>query len=228
MNLAELASAFLLAACLPAAAAEFEGWIHLKMNDGKNDVQIAYAKKGDRMRLEMPAANAKGEGLSGAAIIDSAKNEMIMLMPDQGMAMVMPMQTVIDQASAAAAPDAADGTWEATGEKRQILGYECEKYLATNADGRFEIWATTALGHFIGPAALSPLQKRGAIKGWEAALAGQSFFPMEVIGYDRREQRTFTLQTTKVQPTSLADALFTVPDGLPRMDMGAMMGVFGR
>lgn len=202
-----------------ARAASFEGWVYSTLQDGKNGTELVYAIKGERLRIEMPGE--KG-GFSGAAIMDPVTQRMTVIMPDQKMAMVMPMQQAVEKV-ADGATGSDGGTWEKTGEQREILGYLCSKYIGTTADGRFEVWATEELGRFVGPGSLNPMQRKRA-KGWEQMLAGQDFFPLEMTGYNRKGKPSFSLMTTKVVAGPLDDGLFTVPSDYQTMDMGAMMG----
>ncbi len=204
-----------------AMAADFTGRVYSTLQDGRTTTELVYALSGDHMRIDMPDGKA---GFKGAAILDLSAQQMTVVMAEQKMAMVMPMQKAMDQALAEA--NKADGTWEKTTEHRDILGYDCTKYVGTNQDGRFEIWATQELGRFVGPGALNPMQRKQA-KGWEQLLAGKDFFPMKVTGFDQKGKETFSLETTKVDRTPLPDSLFTVPEGYQIMDMSGMMGAMG-
>lgn len=211
----------MLGCVITSRAADFEGWIHSVIKDGKNEVALSYAIKDQRMRVEMPAE--KG-GPMAAAILNTAKQEMTIVMAEEKMAMVMPLKQAVGKAEKEI--EQANATWEKTGETKDILGYSCTKYIGTNNGERYEVWATDELGRFVGPGALNPMQRKKA-GGWEQMLAGQNFFPLEMTGYDRKGKTSFTLTTKKVERKSLADSLFTVPEGYQTMNMGNMLGGMG-
>jgi len=88
------------------------------------------------------------EGMNAAAIIDTGKQMITVLMPAQSMYMTMPMKQTIDKATSGKVNR--DTALENTGITKNILGYEYTKYLAKGRDGTTEIWATTELGSFMG------------------------------------------------------------------------------
>lgn len=142
------------------------------------------------------------------------------------MYMTMPMQQTMDKVSSGKISD--DTTLENTGITKNILGYECTKYLSKGRDGTTEIWATTELGSFmgLGSGMQGPMGGKKAKPAWEKAIAGKDFFPLLVIGHGKRKNK-FTLTTTSVERQSLSDSVFQAPEGYRKFDMGAMMQGMG-
>src|SRR5258705_2305140 len=150
-----LAGASLLPVTLPAAST-FEGKLHMKMSSpGKKDAtEMDYRIKAGRARIDMQAPEGKASAPLGGMIIDYAKQETTMLIPQQQLYMVMSMAGAAKNAPAASneqqAPKKSDVTLEKTGETETILGYKCEKYLIKSEknDGTTAMWVTEQLGTF--------------------------------------------------------------------------------
>lgn len=203
------------------AAKSFEGVVTMKITSGQGAPHtLTYSIKDGSIRTDMQVK----PGMSAAVIFLPAKDEMIMLMPDQSMYMVMPIKHAIAQATG---DEGSNVTLEKTGETKKILGYTCTKYLAKGPEGVTEIWATDELGTFMGLGAGmgGPMGGRAAKPAWESALMGKEFFPLLVEG--KAKGRTFRLETTSVEPKSLPANQFAPPAGFRKFDMGAMMQGMG-
>jgi len=202
----------------PLTAAPFEGTLRMTLSDGRSaPMPLTYSVKGDKLRTEVTM-----EGMTMVAIMDTTKNEIIMLMPGQPMYMVMPMQEAATQVTGKTATDA---TIDKTGETETILGYLCTKYLVSSEDGVVEMWATDKLGKFIGLGGALQNPMGGSKKSapsWERALAGRDFFPLRISSVPGAKQ-TFRLEVTAVEAKSLPDSDFVAPPGHQRMNMGGMM-----
>jgi hypothetical protein len=208
---------------VPAAlvAASFEGKVTFKITSGKDKAQeMTYQIKGDKFRMEIPAA--KGQGMGGM-IMDLGKREMIMLMDEQKMYMSM----AIPQAAVeAAAKQGDDVTLEKTSETEKILGYTATKYIATHKNEKTDLWLAEGLGTFMSMSNANPMGGgRGGSqqKAWEKVLAGKELFPLRVVGRDKGGKENFRMEVTAIDKTSLPDSLFAPPAGYQKFDMGGMM-----
>lgn len=204
-------------------AKTFEGTVHMKITTaGEGSHQLSYSIKGTKLRTEIQAS----DDMSATTIMDLTKDEVIMLIPGQPMYMTMSLKG----AAAKAAGGEIDNTkLENTGITETILGYPCTKYIAHSKEGDVEIWATSELGAFMGlGGGMGGMMGGPKPKaGWEQALSGKSFFPLRVKSATGT-RKAFTLETTKIEAHSLPDALFTVPAGYQKFDMGGMMqGLMG-
>ena len=205
------------------SAKTFEGTVKMTMSGSRGETHhISYSIKESLIRTEISG----NEGMSAAAIIDTKKQMITVLMPAQSMYMTMPMKQTMDKVSSGKVPR--DTALENTGITKQILGYECTKYLAKGRDGTTEIWATTELGSFmgLGGGMQGPMGRSKPKPAWEQAIADKDFFPLLVIGHGKRKNK-FTLTTTSVERQSLSDSLFEAPEGYRKFDMGAMMQGMG-
>jgi hypothetical protein len=211
------------------AAESFEGTVTMSITSSSKDgpQSMNFSIKEGFMRMDM--ASSKG---AMSSIMDFKNNQMIILMAQQRMYMVQPLPQPGAQAPSPAegspAPKPARATapesFQDTGVKETILGYECTKYLATGAEGTSEIWVTDQLGTFTGLYhGGGPGRRPQGAPAWESALKGKNFFPMRVVT-TTNGKGTFKLEVTAVDKTSLPDSLFAPPEGWTKFDMGAMMG----
>ncbi len=223
----------LLAAAAAVAASAFEGRVTLAFKSGREAEQvIAYAMKDGKVRMEPQIEEAGG----AAMILDVAKQQMTVLMPDQAMYFVMPLRSA--PAAGAVRENEPAAKVEKTGETDVILGYVCEKYLSTERGEVTELWLTEELGAFAGLGGGNPMAGmmggpgggrggKAAGGGWEKALQGKTgAFPLRVVTRDARGRETFRLEARKIEPGKLPDALFAPPEGFQKMSL-PMMGGFG-
>jgi hypothetical protein len=217
----KFASLIVLAVLFPlvGSAASFEGKVNFKMSSPRGQPQeISYNIKGDKIRVEMPGQNAMG-----GMIMDLTKKEMTMIMNEQKMYMTMAMPDATPPASTKKSDEV---KLEKTGDKETIHGHSAEKYIATSADSKTELWLGQGLGSFM-MAKGNPMGRgRGsdsAMQAWERALAGKELFPLRVIGKDKDGKETFRMEATAIEKTSLPDSMFTPPPGFQKFDMGGMM-----
>lgn len=234
MKLLPLILAGLSLACASAlSAATFEGKVSLGMKSNKEAEQVIdYAMKDGLVRMEPKMADAGGT----AMIMNWAKQEMIILMPEQQMYMVMPMKMPAGAAGARA--DGPEPTVEKTGKTETILGYTCEQYVTTEGGQTTEMWITDQLGTFMGLSAGNPMggamggggrgAKGASTAGWEKALKGkEGAFPLRVIARDNKGRETFRLEAKKIEPGPLPASLFTPPAGFQKFSMPGMGGFGG-
>jgi hypothetical protein len=211
-----LASALLAPAAIFAAS--FEGKVTMTMKSGKEKpMDITYALKGDKMRIEFP--NQKGKA---GMVMDTSKKQMLMIMDEQKMYMTYTIpETVVQNAE----KQTAQTKFEKTNETEKILGYTATKYIATSPDGITDIWLAEGLGRYMSFNQNPMGRGRGAAtpQGWEQALAGKDLFPLRVVGKDKKNAETFRMEVTAIQKESLPESLFTPPADYKSFDMGGMM-----
>lgn len=208
------------AALVPAAigAVPFEGKVTFKMSSAREKAQeMRYAIKGDKIRIEFP--NQKE---MGGMIMDTTKQEMVMIMDAQRMYMVMP---TAGAGAAAGGEPGPEPKLEKTGKTERILGYTAEQYVSTQDGTKTEFWLAEGLGTFAGLNQGGPGGRRGGgiPAGWERALAGKPLFPLRVIGYDKGNKESFRMEVTAIDKQALPDGMFAPPADYQRMDMGGMM-----
>ncbi|MFI5357244.1 MAG: DUF4412 domain-containing protein [Opitutales bacterium] len=213
-------SALLCAGAISAHA--FEGTVHMTISNGQGEThQLAYSLKNGLTRIDINVSDNR----TASAILDLAKDEMIVLMPGQPFYMTMSIKHSVEQAVGQAADEV---TLEKTAATTRILGYPCTKYLSKSKDGVTEIWATDQLGGFSGLGNMlgGPRSRASKAPGWEKAVVGKDFFPLRVISSSSRNGN-LSLEVTAVEPKSLPDSLFAPPPGSRKFDMGGMMPGMG-
>lgn len=223
-----LLSALVLSTPLAALAANFEGKVTMKMSGPTGSPQqLNFSLKEGLSRIDMSM-----QGQTAAMIFEPAKQQMTMLMPEQKMYMV---HSVADQQRPGGAAAGEQATFEKTGEKEKILGYDCVKYVSKSKEGTSDIWITDQLGTFMGLGGGNPMAAMGggrrgnqggaALQAWERELRGKDAFPLRVVTRSNEGKETFRMEATAVEKQSLPASLFTVPSDY--QDMGAMMRGMG-
>ena len=221
-----LAVGALLTAVQTFAAGTFEGKVSLAITASKGrPMNLDYSLKGQKVRMDMQA-----EGNQVASIMDMAKLEMLMLMPDQQMYMVMPIKQPVEQAIAKQGESTAD--IEVTGKTDTILGYKCSQILVKDKGTVTEMWVAEGLGMFMGLGGGGPMgggmmggRKSANAAKWEEALKGKGGFPLRVITRDAKGKDTFKMEATKIEPGSLPDSLFSPPAGYQKFEMPNLGGM---
>lgn len=204
-----------------SAASTFEGALRMQMTSGKEKpFEIDYLLKDGKARI-VPQMGQKG---SMAMIMDTAKMEMTVLMPEQKMYMVSSIKSATEEAAKQAGT--ADIVPEKTGRKEKILGYTCEEYLMKSKDGTTSaVWVTEEIGAFagLGGGGMGGGRGRGATaQAWENAFAGKNQFPMRVVGLDKKGVENFRMEVTKIEKKSVADSEFVPPAGYQKFEMPPM------
>ena len=221
-NLRSLLLGFLCTAltAIGLTAADFEGTIAMTIKEGSRSHDVSYATKGGKLRISM-AAGPMGEVNS---IVDLAAGKILMLMPAQGMYMEMPVGNEVNAVIAEHTPDSK--RLKRTDKTTKILGYTCRQYLFDEDAGPVEIWATDELGQFVALPRGNPMQQAKTKAGWDQFIDGD-FFPMRVVALNHQGKERMRWEVSGVKPQKLSPALFTVPAGLKKFDMGGMMQGLG-
>jgi hypothetical protein len=209
-----------LVAPLTLNAAVFEGKVRIKMTAGQSGHEIEYSIKEGFLRTDMNA----GKDESASMIMNFTKHEMTILMPQQKMYMVRPLQS--DTGKTRPQDEA---TLEKTSETETILGYPCVKYIAKSKDSTADLWLTDKLGSFAGfGGGGGPMGRNSGgpkAQSWARALEGKDFFPLRVVSTQTKSGEKFTMEAVSVEKQTLPDSLFTPPEDY--QDMGGMMRGLG-
>jgi len=205
-----LALIIFLLAGITFAQEAFEGKVQFNVEeDGQKQVMDYYAKD-KKFRLDMPE---KG----GSVIFDSQKFKMYVIMDEQKMYMensMMPMTA------------GAGGSISKTGETRNILGYDCEKFLFDQKDMKGEAWMTKELGAF-----MFFMESQQDMPDWQSEVLDAGYFPLHVTQHNTRKNVTSIYDVKEVTPMELSDDLFVVPSSYQKMDLmnlGGLENLFGK
>lgn len=200
---------FLLAGTAIAQEA-FEGKVIFDVEeDGQQQVMDYYAKD-KKFRMEIPD---KG----GTILFDSNKLKMYVIMDEQKMY----METDMFPMSAGGG-----GSISKTGETKNILGYDCEKFLFTQKDMKGEAWMTKELGAF-----MFFMESQEEMPDWQTEVLDAGYFPLHVTQHDERRNVTSVYDVKEVTPMELSDDLFVVPSSYQSFDLmnlGGIENLFGK
>jgi len=89
----------------------------------------------------------KGESMKMFSIMDNKNQAMVMIMEEQKMAQIIPMDGAIEVVEAKMEENVAEETSEQpdirkTGRTKRILGYSCDEYVSSSSDGEVTFWLT--------------------------------------------------------------------------------------
>lgn len=114
-----------------------------------------FPSDGEYMATQMGEISAKDEnGKQQTAeagkmftIMDNKNQVMVMIMEEQKMVQIIPMEGAIQSAEAKMEEDAAEGDnkqidVKKTGRTKKILGYSCDEYVSTSDEGESTFWLT--------------------------------------------------------------------------------------
>lgn len=199
--------------CLPASLAaqsKFEGVISVRLAGAQGAAEGTYSVKGDQVRMDL-----QNNGLMIAyTLMGGAGSPVSVVMPGQRVYMEMP-QAAITGGARGKAVEQQVADVKMTGKMETIAGYQCEHMLVTSDKGSaFDLCVTKELGAF---AMMGSPMQRAAPSPWQKAVGG-NFFPLRVqqVGGD------VALEVTKIEKKRLDPALFTIPEGFQKIDMGKM------
>jgi hypothetical protein len=191
------------------AAETFEGRVHMKVSEGRENHDMSYAIKTDKIRMDLAAG--KGEGMGGI-IVDLKAMQMFILMEMDGRKMYM-KQPLPKEVPAAAKEEAAVEP-KPTGRSEVIAGYSADEYELVNTDKSVtHLWLGKGLGTFMSaPSMDGPFG--GGAKGkhseaWEKAVKKSGMFPLRVVTLTPKGKELSRMEVTTIEKTALPDSLFS-------------------
>lgn len=225
-SLLRLCAGLLLGSLTAQAATQFEGKVVLSITSGEEAEQlIDYSIKSGSVRMDL-----RSEGGTMSMIVHSAKRQLIMLMADQQMYMVLPLEMPGGEGG-----EGGESPIKKTGRTTKILGYTCAEWVMVEESQTTAFWVTDQLGSFVGLGSDNPMGGMGGEQGsgraWESALKKEEgFFPLRVITRDSQGQQTFRLEARQLVPGRLPESLFSPPRSWQKFEMpqgGALPGMGG-
>ena len=207
-----LALIIFLLAGITFAQEAFEGKVKFNVDEnGKKQVMDYYAKD-KKFRMEMPD---KG----GVILFNSNEFKMYILVEKDKMYMESPMMPM--------SMSSGGGSISKTGETKNILGYNCEKFLFTQKDVKGEAWMTDELGAF-----MFFMESQKEMPEWQKEILDAGYFPLQVTQYNKRENKKSIYNVVEVTPMELSDDLFVVPPSYKKLDLtgglGGLENLFGK
>ncbi|MEJ2506219.1 MAG: DUF4412 domain-containing protein [Ignavibacteriaceae bacterium] len=205
------ALSLLLLTGIAYSQSSFEGKVVFDLKEDGQQQTLNYFVKDKRFRMDMPE---KG----GSILFDSRAFKMYVIMDEQKMYMetsMMPMST-----------GTGGGSISKTGETKNILGYECEKFLFTQKDMKGEAWMTKELGAF-----MFFMESQKEMPSWQSEVLDAGYFPLHVTQHDNRRNVTSVYDVKEVTPMELSDDLFEVPSSYKKIDLlnlGGLKDLLGK
>ena len=193
----------LTAAAFTAGA--FEGEMTMKMTADGESQEMRFITDGTSIALANPDSGGMMGG--GRMILNTESQTMTVVMDEQRMYMIQPLDTMADGESSGP-----DGKVEDSGETREILGYSCRKVIHTAEDGKVShLWITTELG--LSPMLQLPGAQENMPEGLQEIFGTSNVFPLEGIEFDAEGNELSRLEVTKVEPRKVDPSEVAVPEG---------------
>lgn len=217
----------------------FEGLITSKMNTGGQPMEIKYAIKGSRTRIETQLA--AGGTQMGAVLMDFTSGTQTMLIPQMKTYTTMNWNEEggIKKMAEKMAEKAGSGdSFKATptGKTETIAGHTCTHWILGDKQDT-DACLAQGLGYFGGGSDSGGLfdQLRNFALGDKAKVALQSnpeflkfveggVFPLKLATIENGQPRTI-LEVTSVERKPLDDSLFAIPADYKKMEIPGMPGV---
>jgi hypothetical protein len=198
----------------------FEGEITMKITNSNDEEPqtINYYCKGSKIRFE----GTGKEGMGGAMILDTKNNNSIIIIPAQKMYMSYSFKNKMGTMSDSMRNKLEKGDVKMTGETKEINGFNCEKWIFKDDEGKSgEAWMTKGLRNFF--FFNNPMKPRGDEPEWAKKLFTEGYFPMLLTSRDSDGKIESKMEVTSVQPRALDESLFTPPPDYKEMKMPMMM-----
>jgi hypothetical protein len=187
------------------AQESFEGKVIFSLEEQGKKQTMNYYAKDKKFRMDIPD---KG----GTILFNSRAFKMYVIMDQQKMYMesdMMPMST-----------GSGGGSISKTGETKNILGYECEKFLFTQKDMKGEAWMTKELGAF-----MFFMEEQKEMPNWQSEVLDAGYFPLHITQHDTRRNVTSVYDVKNVTQMDLNDDLFEVPASYKKLDLMNLGGL---
>lgn len=218
------------------SAGNFEGMVTARMITGANPLEIKYAIKGKKMRVETQLS--QGGTQTGVVLMDMAAGTQMMLMPQTKTYMSLnlnqngKLQEMMEKMSKG--KDAMDDfKATSTGKSETIAGHTCQHWLVGNKQ-EMDVCLAKGLGYFGGGGQsggiFDQLKNLGMGDKAKAMLdANPEFakfveggaFPLKISQIQNGQSKTI-MEVTRVEQKPLDDSLFTVPADYKKMEIPGM------
>jgi len=186
----------------------FEGKVEYKMTNDDETTSMTYFVKDENIKIDVA-------GEEKASMIFNIKdNTMLMIMPEEKMYMEMKFDAAADKMDEMKEKE---NNYKKTGEKKEILGYTCEKWIFKDDDGEVETWLTKELGSFMFFS--DPMGGEKTKPEWQSKLESAGYFPMEFTTRDDSGDIETHMEVTSVEKKSLSSDMFKPPAGYQKFEM---------
>lgn len=207
--LATLSLFFLSLICTSDAVAQrFEGSIHFTKNIGPVTAKYIYHVKDDMVRVE--ELDELGQ-IQGIMLVDTKKNSVVALSPERKMFIDVPNRRKANESKTEV---------KATGNKKEINGFECEEWIVSSAeDGRkVSYWVANDDFDFFIPM-LKTLNRKDKMALYYLELPNaEGGFPMAGTEVKSNGMELTTLEVEEVKDSALAADMFSIPSDYTKFE----------
>ncbi|MCI0388158.1 MAG: DUF4412 domain-containing protein [Acidobacteria bacterium] len=221
------------------AGGAFEGAITAKLFSDDQPMEIRYATKGSRMRVE--TLLSQGSAQTGVMLMDLSSGTQTMLIPQTKTYMTMNWGEMAGQMTDKMT-DGKDASGDfpkvtSTGKTETVAGYACQHWLIGDKQDT-DICMAKGLGYFGGGGG----QSAGILDKLKNLALGDKMkaqidanpelakfveggaFPLKMSQIENGQSKTI-MEVTSVERKSLDDSLFSVPADYKKMEIPGMMGI---
>lgn len=205
-NFVILCLSIMLFSSVLSAQQVFEGIVEVTITNNRgeeNDLKFYTSENAFRLESE------EGEEVKNGNLL--VKDDSIyVLMPEEERYIQMPINVHNRVQNYARKAD----NLKKTGETKEILGYQAEKWLFIDNGATVEIWSTKELGNIVNLANFLP---EAADEVWYKNIFEEGFFPLSMTVTNKNRNTVSKIEVTKVEKQDLEDDEFLLPDGFRRM-----------
>lgn len=194
---------FLLAGITLAQDA-FEGKVVFDVQENSKNQVMDYYAKDKKFRMEM-------HDKEGTILFNSNELKMYILMDKEKMYMESQMMPLSMGGA---------GSVSKTGEIKNILGYDCEKFVFDQKDIKGEAWMTKELGAF-----MFFMESQQEMSSWQSEVLDAGYFPLQVTQHNKRSDSKSVYNVVEVTPMKLSSDLFEVPSSYEKLDLTGFSGL---
>lgn len=200
---------FILLLSFQLFAQNFEGVIQYQAEFDGDKMDLSYFIKGENVKMKV---HDYVEGSNTSLIFNNKMSGLVVLMDDEKMFMELPLNSFNNEIQTDET-ETNEESFVNTGETKEILGYNCEKYIINSEEGTIIIWATKELGGI--SFFTNPLNDKKPT-AWQKEMDSMNFVPLEIS--DEVEGSVF--KALKVDKKELDNSEFEIPAEYKKLDMG--------
>ena len=221
-----------------SGSGNFEGAITAKMFTGPQPIEIKYAIKGTRFRIETQLS--QGGTQTGVVLMDSSSGSQTMLMPQTKTYMSLDLNKggqfgqMVEKMAEKAGQETGDlSKITSTGETETIAGHACQHWRIGDKQ-QTDVCLAQGLGFFGGGGQsggifeqLKNLAMGDKVKAQLnanpefARFVEGGAFPLKISQVENGQSKT-VMEVTSVERKSLDDSLFSVPSDYKKMEIPGM------
>lgn len=190
-----------------SAQQNFEGTVNVRVTNSRGESnELKLMVKGNALRLQSEA----GDDVKNGNFI--VKNDSIfILMPNEKKYIQMPINVNNKVQNYSNKAD----NLKKTGETKEILGYEAEKWIYNDDNGSVvEIWSTKQLGNIVN---LTNFIPAAANEVWYKNIFSEGFFPLSITITNSGNKVVNKIEVTDINKNELEDSDFELPEGFQQM-----------